>query len=91
MSERRMTDVVHEGERFDQISIKPEFCRNRARNLRDFDSVSQAVAEMVGVAASKYLRFCFEAAKGARVHDAVAVALKFVSVRMRQLGKATSA
>src|SRR3569832_750439 len=44
MSDRRVADVVHEGERFDEIAVDPELERNGARHLGDFDRVCQAVA-----------------------------------------------
>ena len=62
-----------------------------AGDLRDFERVGEAVAEMVGVAAGEDLRLGFEAAEGAGVDDAVAVALKVVAVGMRRFREAASA
>jgi hypothetical protein len=53
--------------------------------------VSEPVAKVVGVAAGENLRFGFEAAKGASVNDAVAVALEVVAVGMNCFGEAASA
>ena len=53
--------------------------------------MGEAVAEVVGVAAGEDLRLGFEAAEGAGVNDAVAVALEVVAVGMRRLGEAASA
>ncbi len=53
--------------------------------------MGEAVAEVVGVAAGENLRLGFEAAEGAGVNDAVAVALKVVAVGVRGLGEAASA
>jgi len=46
---------------------------------------------VVGVAAGEDLRLIAEAAKGARVDDAVAIALKVVAEGMRRLGIAAPA
>ena len=62
-----------------------------ARDLRDFDGVGESVAEMVGVAAGENLGLIFEAAEGAGVDDAVAVALEVVAVGMRRFREAASA
>ena len=62
-----------------------------ARDLRDFDGVGQAVAKMIGVAAGENLGLGFEAAEGARMDDAVAVALEVVAVGMWRLGVAAPA
>jgi hypothetical protein len=46
---------------------------------------------LVGVAAGEDLRFGFEAAEGAGVNDAIAVALEVVAVGVRGFGEAASA
>ncbi len=89
--ERWMADVVDQRQRFDQIDVEPELRGDGARDLRNFDGMRQAVAEMVGIAAGEDLRLSFETAKSARVDNAVAIALKIVAVRMRRLGMAASA
>jgi len=62
-----------------------------ARDLRDFDGVGQAIAEVVGVAARENLGLRFQAAESPGVDDTVAVALKVVAVGMRRFGMAASA
>src|SRR5258706_2644573 len=47
--------------------------------------MGQAVAEVIGNPRRKGLRFIFQPAECVRVNDAVAITLKFVAVRMRQL------
>ena len=47
-----------------------------ARHLRDLHGMGQATAEMVRGATGEHLRLTCEAAKGARLHDTVAVPLK---------------
>jgi hypothetical protein len=53
--------------------------------------VGEPVAKVVGVAAGEDLRLGFEAAEGASMNDAIAIALKVVAVGMRGLRKAASA
>src|ERR1700686_4435472 len=53
--------------------------------------MGEPVAKVVGVAAGEDLRFGFEAAEGAGMDDAIAVALKVVAVGMRGLRKKASA
>ena len=86
-----MTDVVDQGESFDQVSVESELGGDGARDLRDFDGVGQTIAKVVGVAAREDLRFRFETAEGAGMDDAVAVALKVVAVGVRRFGMAASA
>src|SRR6516165_3202724 len=78
-------------ESLDEIDIQAKLCGDGAGDLCDFDGVGEAVAEVIGVAASEDLSLVFEAAEGARVDDAVTVALKGVAVRVRRLGKTASA
>ncbi len=91
MSKRRMPDVVHQRQRLGQIDIQIERSGDGARDLRDFHGVRQAGAEVVGVAAGEDLRLVLQPAKGARVDDAVAIALEWIAIRMRRLGIAASA
>ena len=82
---------MHQGQRFDQVGVETELGGDGARDLRDFDGVRQAVAEVVGIAAGENLGLRFQAAEGAGVDDAVAIALKVVAVGMRRLGMPASA
>ncbi len=86
MPERRMTDIVHQGESFNQINIEPKLRGDGARNLRNFKRMSQPVAEMIGVPPGENLRLGLKPAKSARMNHAVAVTLKVVAVRMRGFG-----
>ena len=65
-------------------SSRPSAARHRARDLRHFDGVSQAVAEVIGNAGRENLRLIFQPAKCPRMDYAVAIALEFVAVRMRK-------
>src|ERR1022692_526376 len=91
VSERGMAEVVHQGQRFGKIHVEAQRGGDGAGDLRHLDGVSEAVAEMVGVTARENLGLVFEAAEGAGVDDAVAVALEVVAVGMRRLGEAASA
>ena len=86
MAERRMANVVNKRESFREIGIQAERFRNGARDLRDLERVRQAVAEMIGITSGEDLRFGFEAAKSARMNDAVAVARVFPAIGVRRFG-----
>lgn len=87
----RMADIMHERECFHEIDIEAERAGDGARNLRDFERVREAIAEMIAVSAREDLRLGFEAAERAGVNHTVAVALEIVAVGMRRLRKAASA
>src|SRR5450755_1072632 len=78
-----MPNIVRQRQRFRQILVEAQHRRHRARDLRHFNGMGQAVSEMVGKPWREYLGLSFQAAKGARMHYAVAVALEGVTVRMR--------
>ncbi len=86
MGERRMADIVGQRQRFGQILVQLQDVGQRARDLRDFDGVGQAVAEVVGEAGRENLRLGFQPAEGTGMNHAVAVALEGVAVRMRGFG-----
>src|SRR5580658_9438458 len=88
--EWRMPEIVHQGERLGQIGVQSELTSDGARNLRDLNGVRQAIAEVVGISARENLSLRLQAAEGASVNDAIAVALIVVAVRMRRLGMASS-
>jgi hypothetical protein len=46
--------------------------------------VGQSIAEVIGDARREHLRLIFQAPKSPRVQHAVAIALKFVAIRMRK-------
>jgi hypothetical protein len=86
-----MAEVVHECERFDQVSIQSQLRGDRAGDLRDLDGMRKPVAEMIGIPAGEDLRLCFQPSKSAGMHHAVPVALEVVPVRMRGFGMSASA
>src|SRR4029077_4775598 len=86
VSEGRMTNVVYQCQGLGEISVELQRSRYGTGDLRDFQGVCQAIPEMVGIARGEDLRFCLEAAEGARMNYAIAVAHIVVAVRMRRLG-----
>src|SRR5271167_725092 len=79
MAEGRMSDIVDQRERFDQIDIQAELRRDGSGDLRDFDGVGQPIAKMVRVTAREDLGFCLKTAERPGVDDAIAVTLKVVA------------
>jgi len=80
VAEWRMADVVDQCQRFYKIDVQSQLRGNGAGDLRNFNGVGQAVAEVVGISAGENLGLRFQPAKSARMNDAVAVALKVVTV-----------
>ena len=91
VAERRVTEVVAQSQRLDQVFVQFERPGHGARNLRDLDGMRQAVTKMVGIGGSEHLRLVLEPAEGPRVHNAVAVALIDVAVGVSGLGKTPAA
>ena len=75
VAERRMAEVMRQGNRFGQVFIELQRAGDVPRNRGDFHGVRQARAQMIAGAVEKNLGFVFEPAEGARMDDAVAVAL----------------
>ena len=76
VAEGRMADVVDQCQRLGEVFVEAERAGAGAGDLRDLDGVGQAAAEVVGGAAGEDLGLAREAAEGARLHDAFAVALE---------------
>src|SRR3984885_15034484 len=91
VAERWMPDVVYQGKRFGQVGVEAQGAGDSARDLRDFDGVSEAIAKVVGVACGEDLGLGFQTTKGAGVDYAVAVAGIIAAVGMLRLGIATAA
>ncbi len=81
-----MADVMHQGEGFDEAFIQVEGGGDGARDLRDLDGVGEPGAEVIREPLGEDLRLVLQAAEGASMNDAVAVALEVVTIRMRRLG-----
>jgi hypothetical protein len=90
MPEWRVAHIVDERKRLRKVFVEPKRPRNSARDLRDFDGMRQAVAEVVREARGKDLRLRFQPPEGACVDDAVAVARVGVAVGVRGLEMAAA-
>ena len=91
MGKRRMADIVSQRERFRQVLIQTQRRRDRSRNLGNLDGMGQTIAEVIRQALGEHLSLVLQPPEGARMHDAVAVSLKFVAVRMGKLRVTTAA
>jgi hypothetical protein len=91
VAEGRMADIMDQSERLGQVDVEAERSGDGAGDLRDFDGVSEAVAEVVGVAAGEDLGFRFKTTERSGVDNAITVALKIVAVGMLRLGITASA
>jgi hypothetical protein len=70
-----MAEVVGESDGFGKVFVELKGTGDVPRNRGDFDGVSQARAEVIAGSVEEDLGFILEAAKGAGMNDAVAVAL----------------
>src|ERR1700736_1885925 len=91
MAEWRMANVMNERQSLHKRRVQSQCIRNSTGDLRDFDRVRQAIAKMIGETHGKNLGLGFQAAKGARVNNTIAVANIIVAVGMRRLNTATAA
>src|SRR5579859_3555635 len=91
VAERRVADVVDQSQSFGKFTIEAQCGGNGARDLRDLESVSEAIAEIVGVARGENLGLGFQTAKSARVDDAVAIASILRAIGMARFAKAAAA
>jgi len=62
VGERGMADIMDQRERFREVFIEAEDAGDCAGYLRDFESVSEPVAKVVGDRGAKTWVFVFEAA-----------------------------
>src|SRR5690242_17254052 len=76
MPERRVAQIMRERNRLGQILVQSQRARDRACDLRNFQTVREARAEMVAFVVDEDLGLVFEPAKRRGMYDAVAVALK---------------
>jgi hypothetical protein len=81
-----MADIVRERESFGEILIYSKRDRNCASDLGYLDGMSEAVPEVIVQAGSKDLCLILQPPERTGVNDAITVALKFVSIGVRQLG-----
>src|SRR5262249_44223109 len=83
VTERRMSQVVGEADRLDEILVQLERARDRARDLRDLERVREPRAIQIALVVHEHLRLVDEPAERGCVDHAIAVALVFGSVRGR--------
>ena len=76
MAKRRVSEIVRQRQGLRQIFVEAEGAGDRAGDLRDFEAVGQAGPVMVALVIDEDLCLVLEAPEGARMDDAVAVALK---------------
>ena len=74
-----MAKVVGEAQGLGQILVEPQRARHRSPNLRDFDRMGQADAEMVAVGGDEHLGLVAQAAESDRMDDPVPIALEGVA------------
>ena len=79
MAERRMAEVMGQAQRLGQVFVQPQRPGHRPPDLRHFDRMGQANAEMIAVGRDEHLRLVAEAAEGDRMDDAVPVALEDIA------------
>src|SRR6185295_16456804 len=76
-AERRLTEIVAERDRLDEVLVQEESAADRARDLGHLERVRQAVPAVVLVGREEPgLRLLAQAAERAAVDDTVAVALE---------------
>src|SRR3990167_2685868 len=81
MAERRMSQIMRQGDGLGQVLVKRKRAGNRASDLRHFDRMRQARAEQIALVVDENLSLVFETAERGAMDDAVAVALVFGAVR----------
>jgi hypothetical protein len=91
MAKWRMANIVNQRERLSEIRIQTKRLRHGTRYLGDLEGVRQAIAKVIRISGGEDLRFRFEAAKGARMNDAIAVAGIFPAIWVRLFGMAPAA
>uniref|UniRef100_A0A0N5A0R2 Phenol hydroxylase n=1 Tax=Parastrongyloides trichosuri TaxID=131310 RepID=A0A0N5A0R2_PARTI len=74
MAERRVSQIVGQGDRLGQIVVQPQGVGQRSGDLRHLKTVRQPGAIMVALMRHKDLRLLLQATEGGGVDDAVAVA-----------------
>ncbi len=75
MAERRVAQVVRQGDGLGQILVESEPAGDGSADLRDFEGVRQARAVVVVGLRDEHLCFVHEPPEGGGVDDAIAVAL----------------
>jgi hypothetical protein len=79
VTEGWVAEVVGQAQRLGEVLVEAERASDGPADLRDFEAVGEANAEMVTVGRNEHLRLVAESPEGDRVNDAVAVALEDVA------------
>src|SRR6185436_19125966 len=79
MAKRRVTEIVGETYRFDEVLVQAQGARNCAGDLRYLEGVREPRAVEVALVVDEHLRLVDEATKRRRMDHAVAIALKLRS------------
>ena len=77
MAERRVTEIVREGDGLGQILVETHGASDGAGHLADFERMRQPGAEMLALVVEEDLGLVLQAAEGGRMDDPVAVTLEF--------------
>src|SRR5690348_15827611 len=92
MTERRMPEVVGKPQGLAEIFVEAQRPRQRTGDLRHFQGVREAGAEVIAFMKDEHLGLVSQTAERARMDDAVTVAAKIATGRARRLAiEATSA
>ena len=91
VAERRMAEVVRQGDGLGQVFVEAELAGDGAADLGHFQGVRQAGAVVVVGLGDEHLRLVHQPAKGGGVDDAVAVALVEGAVGVLRLGMTPAA
>ena len=86
VAERRVADVVGQGDRFGEVFVQVEGAGDRAGDLGDLQRVREAGDEVVADGGDEDLRLVLEAAERLAVEDAVAVTLELGADGRRLFG-----
>ena len=82
---RRVPHVMHQRQRLHQVGVQTQRLRHGAADLRHFQRVRQAIAEVIGISPGENLGLVLQAAESAGVENAVAIAFVVVAVGVRRL------
>jgi len=80
--ERRVSEIVRQGDRFGQILFEPKVARDRAPELRDFQAMREPRAKKIAFVVDEDLRLVLQLPEGAAVDDPVPVSLERGATRM---------
>ena len=79
MSKRRMSNIVSERDRLDQILIETQCLCDRSGILRYLKCMGQSRPVMIALRCQEHLRFVLKTPERLAVQDAVSVTLKYRS------------